>query len=32
MVVKADVVGDGKIDRWELYEYCVQSYIPHKEL
>jgi hypothetical protein len=22
----ADTNGDGKIDRWEMYEYCVNNY------
>lgn len=28
MIVNADSNGDGKVDRWELYEYCVKSYVP----
>ena len=28
MITTADVNGDGKVDRWELYEYCVKSYVP----
>ncbi len=27
MVTKADQNGDGKLDKWELYEFCVQNYI-----
>lgn len=27
MVTKADTNGDGKLDRWELYEFCVRNYI-----
>ncbi len=31
MIDKADLNGDGKLDRWELYEYCVNSYQPDNE-
>lgn len=27
MVTKADLNGDGKLDRWELYEFCVLNYV-----
>ena len=26
MVTKADVNGDGKLDKWEMYELCVINY------
>jgi Ca2+-binding EF-hand superfamily protein len=32
MIANADSNGDGKLDRWELYEYCVGSYIPDSQL
>jgi hypothetical protein len=28
MITEADTNGDGKLDRWEMYEYCVKNYIP----
>ena len=27
MVTKADTNKDGKLDRWELYEFCVYNYV-----
>jgi hypothetical protein len=27
MVTKADQNGDGKLDKWELYEFCIVNYI-----
>ena len=27
MVTKADINKDGKLDRWELYEFCVYNYV-----
>jgi len=32
MIANADSNGDGKIDRWELYEYCVKNYVSDSEL
>lgn len=32
MIANADNNGDGKIDRWELYEYCVKNYIGNNDL
>ena len=25
MIASADTNGDGKIDRWEMYEYCIKT-------
>ncbi len=32
MVLKADQNGDGKLDKWELYEFCVSNYIAKEEM
>ncbi len=32
MVLKADQNGDGKLDKWELYEFCVSNYIAKDEM
>lgn len=26
LVASADTNGDGKIDRWEMYEYCLRTH------
>ncbi len=31
MIGSADLNGDGKLDRWELYEYCVKNYISNNK-
>jgi len=25
LITNADTNGDGKIDRWEMYEYCIKT-------
>ena len=26
LIQEADTNGDGKLDRWEMYEYCMKTY------
>jgi len=32
MVTKADQNGDGKLDKWELYEFCLVNYLDNEQI
>ena len=31
MIKNADKNGDGKVDKWELYRYCLKNYVPENK-